>query len=216
MEVPFNPKLAERLSQTQVVAVIVIEKVEDAVPMANALMKGGIDAIELTLRTPVAIEAMKKIVRELPEMSVGIGTVIEIEQVRIVHGEGANFAVAPGMNRKVLEEALGLGLSFAPGVATPSDIETALEYGCRLLKFFPAEPIGGLSYLRSMAAPYVHLGIRYIPLGGIKPANLKEYLEDPLIAAIGGSWIAPKDLINEKNWNMITTNSREEREITLS
>ena len=99
MEVPFNPKLAERLSQTQVVAVIVIEKVEDAVPMANALMKGGIDAIELTLRTPVAIEAMKKIVRELPEMSVGIGTVIEIEQVRIVHGEGANFAVAPGMNR---------------------------------------------------------------------------------------------------------------------
>ncbi len=216
MEVPFNPKLAERLSQTQVVAVIVIEKVEDAVPMANALMKGGIDAIELTLRTPVAIEAMKKIVRELPEMSVGIGTVIEIEQVRIVHGEGANFAVAPGMNRKVLEEALGLGLSFAPGVATPSDIETALEYGCRLLKFFPAEPIGGLSYLRSMAAPYVHLGIRYIPLGGIKPANLKEYLEDPLIAAIGGSWIAPKDLINEKNWNMITTNSREAREITLS
>ena len=216
MEVPFNPKLAERLSQTQVVAVIVIEKVEDAVPMANALMKGGIDAIELTLRTPVAIEAMKKIVRELPEMSVGIGTVSEIAQVRIVHGEGANFAVAPGMNRKVLEEALGLGLSFAPGVATPSDIETALEYGCRLLKFFPAEPIGGLSYLRSMAAPYVHLGIRYIPLGGIKPANLKEYLEDPLIAAIGGSWIAPKDLINEKNWNMITTNSREAREITLS
>ncbi|AWT60282.1 MAG: KHG/KDPG aldolase [Candidatus Moanabacter tarae] len=216
MELPFNLKLAERLSQTQVVAVIVIEKVEDAVPMANALMEGGIDAIELTLRTPVAIEAMKKIVRELPEMSVGIGTVIEIEQARTVHGEGAAFAVAPGMNRKVMEEAIRLGLSFAPGVATPSDIETALEYGCRLLKFFPAEPIGGLSYLRSMAAPYMHLGIKYIPLGGIKPANLKEYLEDPLIAAIGGSWIAPKDLINEKNWNMITVNSREAREITLS
>jgi len=216
VELPFDSKLAERLSQTQVVAVIVIEKVEDAVPMANALMKGGIDAIELTLRTPVAIEAMKKIVQELPEMSVGIGTVIEIEQVRTVHGEGATFAVAPGMNRKVLEEAIRLGLSFAPGVATPSDIETALEYECRLLKFFPAEPIGGLSYLRSMAAPYVHLGIRYIPLGGIKPENLKEYLKDPLIAAIGGSWIAPKDLINEKNWNMITANSREAREITLS
>ena len=216
MAPPFDLQLAESLSQTRVVAVIVIEKAKDAVPMANALIEGGVDAIELTLRTPVAIEAMKEIVKEVPEMSVGIGTVIEVEQVRRVHDEGAAFAVAPGINRKIIEEAIGLGLSFAPGVATPSDIETALEYGCRLLKFFPAEPIGGLPYIRSVAAPYAHLGIRYIPLGGINTTNLKEYLDDPLIAAIGGSWIAPKDLINQRDWNTITANSREAREIARS
>ncbi len=213
MTPPFDPQLAEKLARTRVVAVIVIERIEDAVPMAHALLEGGVDVIELTLRTPVAIEAMKAIVQDVPEMSVGIGTVIEVEQIRMVNEEGAAFAVAPGMNRRVIEEAIRLGLSFAPGVATPSDIETALEYGCRLLKFFPAEPIGGLPYLRSMAAPYAHLGIKYVPLGGIKTANLREYLDDPLIAAIGGSWIAPKDLISKKDWKAITENSRQAREI---
>ena len=165
--------------------------------------------MELTLRTPAAFDALVEIRRNVPEMVAGIGTILTVEQLARAKDCGAAFGVAPGCNPRLLAAAREAGLSFGPGVATPTEIEIAVEHGCRLLKFFPAEAQGGLSYLRAMAAPYVHLGLRYIPLGGLTAGNAAAYLADPLIAAIGGSWIAPRDLIKANDWDAITANARE-------
>jgi 2-dehydro-3-deoxyphosphogluconate aldolase/(4S)-4-hydroxy-2-oxoglutarate aldolase len=181
--------------------------------LARALLDGGIDIMELTLRTAAALEALRVIRRELPEMLAGIGTILKPQQVVDVQDSGAAFGVAPGMNPAVIRQAQRVGLPFAPGVVTPSDTEAALELGCRELKFFPAEPSGGLAYLKSLAAPYAHLGIRFVPLGGLNAQNMAAYLADPLILAIGGSWLAPRELIKQKNWSAITQRAREAREI---
>jgi 2-dehydro-3-deoxyphosphogluconate aldolase/(4S)-4-hydroxy-2-oxoglutarate aldolase len=159
--------------------------------------------MELTLRTEAALDALASIRSAVPEMLAGVGTVLTPDQVRAVRDAGASFGVAPGLNRTVLDAARDADLPFAPGVATPSDIESALEYGCRVLKFFPAEPSGGLPYLKSMAAPYAHLGLRFIPLGGLNEDNLGEWLASPLVAAVGGSWIAPRELICTRDWTEI-------------
>ena len=133
-------------------------------------------------------------------MLAGIGTILTPQQVQEVVAAGASFGVSPGTNRKVIQEAQQAGLPFAPGVATPSDVEVALELGCRELKFFPAEPSGGLPYLKSMAAPYFHLGVKFIPLGGVNANNLDTYLGDPCIVAVGGSWLAPPSRIAAKDY----------------
>lgn len=201
METPiFDPALIRNVAESAVVAVLVVDKKEDAVPLAGALLAGGIKSMELTLRTAAGIDAIREIKSALPEMTVGAGTVLTPDQVRAVQQAGADFAVSPGVNPRVLREALDAGLPFAPGIATPSDIEAALEFGCRLLKFFPAEPSGGLPFLKAIAAPYAHLGVSYIPLGGLSEKNMALYLQDPLIAALGGSWIAPRDLIQAGDW----------------
>jgi 2-dehydro-3-deoxyphosphogluconate aldolase/(4S)-4-hydroxy-2-oxoglutarate aldolase len=199
----------ERLESAFIVAVLVIDRAEDAVPVAEALLAGGITAMELTLRTPAAFDALVEIKRTVPEILAGIGTVLTPEQVQQVIDAGGDFAVAPGMNPRVVEAALAAGLPFAPGICTPSDIERALEYDRRLLKFFPAEPSGGLPFLRAMAAPYAHLGVKYVPLGGLTLANMPDYLREPSIAGIGGSWIAPRDVIRDRNWSRITATARE-------
>ena len=144
-------------------------------------------------------------------MIVGAGTDLWPEQVRQVAEAGAAFAVAPGMNPRVVQAAQAAGLPFMPGVVTPSDIEQALECGCRELKFFPAEPSGGLNYLKNIAAPYAHLNVRYIPLGGLSPANAGSYLEDSQVLAVGGSWIAKREMIQAGNWAAITKNAAEAR-----
>jgi 2-dehydro-3-deoxyphosphogluconate aldolase/(4S)-4-hydroxy-2-oxoglutarate aldolase len=151
-------------------------------------------------------------------MVAGMGTVLTPEQVDQIVAAGAAFGVAPGTNPRVIRAAQASGLPFAPGIATPSDIEAALELGCRLLKLFPAEPSGGLNYLNSIAAPFAHLGVRYIPLGGVQPDNMSTYLSNPHVAAVGGSWLAPRDLIDGQNWTEITRRAREARQIveTLS
>jgi 2-dehydro-3-deoxyphosphogluconate aldolase/(4S)-4-hydroxy-2-oxoglutarate aldolase len=154
------------------------------------------------------LDALTRISAEVPEMTAGVGTVITPEQVCQVAAAGAAFGVAPGLNRRVLDQAMHVRLPFAPGIATPSDIETALEYNCRLLKFFPAESAGGVAYLKSMAAPYAHLNIQYVPLGGINEQNMKTYLSEPAVVALGGTWLAPRNLIHQKNWNQITENAR--------
>lgn len=189
--------------ENPVVAVLVVDDVDDAVPLAELLVESGIRCMELTLRTPCAVDALKRIRQHVPEMTAGIGTVLTREQVREVKAAGAAFAVAPGLNRNVLDEAEKQDLLFAPGITTPSEIEAALEHGCRTMKFFPAEPSGGLSYLKSMAAPYAHLNLQFIPLGGLNENNLCGWLESPLICAVGGSWIAPRNLIQEKKWDEI-------------
>ena len=200
----FDPELGRRISDCGIVAVLILDRVEDAVQVARALIAGGVNAIELTFRTPAALEALKKVRADVPEMIVGAGTILSPEQVRSAKEAGAHFGVAPGMNPRVLAAAREAGLSFAPGIATPSDVEAALEFDCRLLKFFPAEPSGGLSYLNSIAAPYLHFGIEFVPLGGLNPGNMASYLQDRKIAALGGSWLAPRELINAGSWQEIT------------
>jgi len=205
--------LLEKIRRCGVVAVLVIDDPRDAVPLARALLAGGINVMELTLRTPRAVEALQRIRADLPEMIAGVGTVLQPAQVKEVSRAGAAFAVAPGTNPRVIAAAHAIGLPFFPGVATPSDIEAAVESGCRVLKFFPAEPSGGLNYLTNMAAPYAHLGLRYLPLGGLTAASLPDYLADPLILAVGGSWLASRPLIRDGDWTRIRTNAGEARRI---
>ncbi|MCX6960752.1 MAG: bifunctional 4-hydroxy-2-oxoglutarate aldolase/2-dehydro-3-deoxy-phosphogluconate aldolase [Verrucomicrobia bacterium] len=201
--------IQSHLKGTGVFAVLVIDDAADAVPLARALLDGGVDCIELTLRTDAAMESLRRIRAEVPEMLVGAGTVLTPKQVNEVKEAGSAFGVAPGMNPRVVAEARRVGLPFAPGVCTPTDIELAIEQGCQLLKLFPSEPSGGLAYLRSIAAPFLHLGIQIIPLGGVSAANAEAYLREPLVLALGGSWLAPHELIQRKDWNSITANARE-------
>lgn len=197
-----------RLERSAIVAVLIIEKVEDAVPVAEALLAGGVDAMELTLRTPAAIAALKEIRAKVPGMLAGIGTILTTDQVAEVVQCGASFGVAPGMNPRIVEAAMALSLPFAPGICTPSDIERALEFGRKFLKFFPAEPSGGLKYLESIAAPYQHLGVKYVPLGGLNEANCGTWMQSKLVGGIGGSWLASKDKIAAKDWAGITDLAR--------
>lgn len=201
----FPAGITDRFRKTGVIAVLVIDDVASAVPLAKLLVNAGIDIMELTLRTPSAFDALGRIVKEVPEMLAGVGTVLSPAQVRQAQDAGASFIVTPGTNRKVIEEALKVDMPIGPGVATPSDIETALEYGCRIMKFFPAEPQGGLPYLRAMNAPYAHLGIEYIPLGGVSETNCGGYIKERSIIAVGGSWIAPRDSIRACDWAGIRT-----------
>ena len=146
-------------------------------------------------------------------MLVGAGTVLTTEQVDAVAEAGAAFAVAPGLNPKVVERAKKHGLPFAPGVVTPTELERAVELGCRELKFFPAEPSGGVRYLRTMAAPYAHLGLQFLPLGGIDSSNMSAYLYDESVPAVGGSWLAPRKLIRNENWSAVIDHATEARRI---
>ena len=209
----FDQTLADKVSAAGVVAVLVIDDANDAVLLARALLSGGVDVMELTLRTPAALDALRAIRREVPEMTAGIGTILTVDQLHAAREAGAAFGVSPGCNPLLLAAAREAGFPFGPGIATPSDIEVALQHGAKLLKFFPAEQLGGLAYLRAIAAPYAHLGLRYIPLGGLTAANAGTYLDDPLIAAIGGSWIAPRDAIKARDWTTIETNARAARDI---
>ncbi len=203
----FPDTLIQRLEKSAVVAGFSIEKPEQAVPVAKALLAGGIDAIELTFRTPAALEAVKAIAEAVPEILLGVGTILTPEQVDQVKEAGAHFAVAPGMNPRVIRAAADAGLPFAPGISTPSELEAAVELGCRFLKFFPAEAAGGIAYLRSMGAPYKHLGIQYFPLGGLNASNMVDYLKEPNVPTIGGSWIVKKELVDNEDWAGITASA---------
>lgn len=216
MSVAFDPSLAAKIEKCGIIAVLIIDRVDDAVPLARALLAGGVNVMELTLRTPAAIDALKAITAEVPEMVAGVGTVLTPEQAKLAKESGAAFAVAPGFNPRVLAAAREQGISFAPGVLSPTDIELAVEGGCKLLKLFPAEPSGGLKYLKAVAAPYAHLGLKYIPLGGLNSANMGSYIADPLVAALGGSWLAPKDLIKAGKWDEITRLAKESTGIIAS
>ena len=200
----FDPTLAATVEKAGIVAVLVIDDANDAVPLARALLDGGVNVMELTLRTPAALDALREIKANVPEMLAGVGTILTTTQVDAVVAAGAAFGVAPGCNPRILDAARAAGLSFAPGVSTATDIEIAVENGCKVLKLFPSEPLGGLAYLKAVAAPYAHLGLKYIPLGGVNAKNMATYLSEPLIAALGGSWLAPRDLVKAANWDAIT------------
>lgn len=209
MESQFPETLLQRVEATGVVSVLIIDNVEHAVPLARALLAGGVNAMELTLRTAAAVESLRQIRAQVPEMIAGIGTVLTTDQVHEVAQAGAHFAVAPGLNPDVVTCAQSLGLPFAPGVMTPSDIERAVALGCRELKFFPAMPSGGLPMLNSIRAPFAHLGVRFIPLGGVNAGNMSEWLSNPGVFAVGGSWLTPKTAIAAGDWSEITRRATE-------
>lgn len=213
MEAQFPQSMLDRFQRSGVIAVIVIDKAEQIVPLSKALVACGIDVMELTLRTPAAIESLRLLRREVPEMLAGVGTVLNVDQLQSAVDAGAEFAVAPGLNPRVVRRAQELRLPFAPGVVTPSDIESAIELGCTILKFFPAEPSGGIKYLRTMYAPYEHLGLKFIPLGGLNVENMRGYLYDAAVPAVGGSWIAPRNLIQSEDWSTVIDNATEARRV---
>jgi 2-dehydro-3-deoxyphosphogluconate aldolase/(4S)-4-hydroxy-2-oxoglutarate aldolase len=209
----FPAAILHRLEAGGVVAGFSVDQVKHAVPITRALLAGGIDAIELTLRTPAAMDALRAICEGVPEMLVGVGTILTPETVVQVKEAGADFGVAPGMNPRVVRAAQDAGLPFAPGISTPSELEAAIELGCRFVKFFPAEAAGGVPYLRSMAAPYKHLGIQYFPLGGLHAENMVDYLKEDHVPTIGGSWIVKKDLVENEDWAGLTARAAEVRKI---
>lgn len=209
MAIQFDDRVKDVLGDNKVIAVVVLDRAEDAPKLADALLEGGVSAVELTLRTPAALDALAAMKKHAPKIVVGAGTVLFADQVKQVVDNGADFAVAPGLNPRIIEEAHKLGLPFAPGVATASEIEQALSMGLRVLKFFPVEPLGGLSYLKAVAGPYSYLKPVFIPLGGLKAENVAPYLSSPLVAAVGGSWIAKQDMIAEGAFGTITENAAE-------
>jgi 2-dehydro-3-deoxyphosphogluconate aldolase/(4S)-4-hydroxy-2-oxoglutarate aldolase len=198
-----------RLSRCPVIPVIVIEDEGDAEPLAEALLAGGLDRIEVTLRTAAATAALGRILRSFPEMLVGAGTVVTRDQALRCLDLGVSFGVAPGFNPATVRLFEQRDVPFIPGVLSPSEIEAAYGHGCTLLKFFPAEAAGGPKMLRALAAPYESLGVRFCPTGGVSLDNMKEYLSMPQVFAVGGSWLASKRQIAEKQWTVITQQTRE-------
>lgn len=192
-----------RLRQTGVVAVVMVDDPNHSERLVEALLAGGIDLLELTLRTPAAVESMRRIRKAFPEFGLGAGTVLRPEQVGEVLDAGAEFGVAPGLNPRVVAAAQAAGFPFAPGVFSPSEIEQAVELGCRLLKYFPATTDGGARNFRTVIAPYEHLQLEYIPLGGLSQSLAEAFLKIPSVIALGGSWIAPRDLIRRGDWDTI-------------
>lgn len=204
-------KTFEALSRIGVVPVITIDRPQDAVPLARALLNGGIGCAEITFRTASAEEAIQRISGECQEMLVGAGTVLTVQQAEQAIRAGAQYIVAPGFDAAVVDWCQEHGVPVLPGVATPTEINMALARGVKLLKFFPSEEIGGVRMLKALHAPYQE--VQFIPTGGIKAHNLAEYLALPNVVACGGSWMATGSMISEGKFDEITRLSREARAI---
>lgn len=201
--------MIERISAKRIVPVVVLDSAEDAEPLAEALLAGGLDVMEITFRTAAAAESIRRIAARFPEILLGAGTLLEKDQVLRARDSGAVFGLAPGLNPEIVTTAADCGLAFSPGVMTPGEIEQALSLGCKLLKFFPAEAAGGVAMLKALAGPYAHTGVRFIPTGGVSSENLASYLKLPVVAAIGGSWMVDKSLVSQGRWQEITRLTRE-------
>lgn len=199
----------DRIRENRIVPVVVIEDADQAIPLADALLDAGLRVIEITFRTTAAARAISTIASGRPQMLVGAGTLLNEENIRRAVDAGASFGVAPGLNVRTVEAAKRAGFDFAPGVATPSEVERALQLECKLLKLFPAEQAGGVGMLKALEGPYGHTGVQFIPTGGINLTNLKSYLALNVVAAVGGSWFVDKKLIAAKNWSSITQLTRE-------
>jgi len=199
--------ILKKIEELGIVPVVKIDRAEDAVPLARALARGGLPLAEITFRTDAAEESIRRIAREVPEVIVGAGTVLTVEQVDRAMNAGASFIVSPGINPTVVKHCLLKKVPVFPGVATPSDIEVALELGLRVLKFFPAEALGGLDTLKALSGPYGQ--VRFMPLGGVNPENMNKYLGFPKVAAVGGTWLAKDDVIKAGDFDKITALSSE-------
>lgn len=195
----------EQVAACGVVPVVVLEDAEQAVPTAKALLAGGINAMEITFRTAAAKDSIAKVAKEVPEMIVGAGTVINVDQLHDALDAGAKFIVSPGTSEEVIAEAVKLNVPVAPGVVTPSEIMIGLKYGLKVFKFFPAESYGGLKTIKALCGPFPQ--IRFIPTGGINQNNAEEYFKNAKIVAVGGSWMVTKDMVVAGDFAGITEKS---------
>jgi 2-dehydro-3-deoxyphosphogluconate aldolase/(4S)-4-hydroxy-2-oxoglutarate aldolase len=199
---PKQEKLAALFKQATVIPVLTIERLEDAVPLARALVAGGVRVLEVTLRTPVAIAAAKAIIANVPEAVVGIGTILNANDLARAEALGTSFGISPGATPDLLKAAAASALPFAPGMATASELMQALAHGFNLVKLFPAEQSGGIKALRALAGPFPDA--RFCPTGGIGEANAAAWLAEPNVVAVGGSWLCPAADIRSGNWSGIT------------
>ena len=200
--------MLEKLLERPVIPVIVLDDVEDGEPLAEALLEGGLDVIEITFRTEAAAPAIERIRKNFPEMLLGAGTVVTPEQVQRALDIGVDFGLAPGLNPETLNAFQQRDTLFIPGVMTPSEIEQGLALGCKLLKFFPAGSAGGPKMLNALGGPYSSLGVKFCPTGGVNLENMNDYLDLPIVSNIGGTWLATKQQISEKQWKLITLQVR--------
>lgn len=191
------------LSEIKIVPVLVLNNVDEGLKMCEILAECGLPAAEITFRTTAAEAVIKAASARFPQLYLGAGTVLNIKDLHRAFDAGAKFAVAPGFNPNVVKEAIANDFVFAPGVCTPSEAEQAMELGCRFLKFFPAEAAGGVKMISSLIAPYKHLGIRFMPTGGVTTANVADYLAVKEIVAVGGTWLGKADQIAAGNWDAI-------------
>ena len=195
----------EQVAACGVVPVVVLEDAAQAVPTAKALLKGGINAMEITFRTSAAKASIEKVSKEVPEMIVGAGTVVNVQQLHDAVEAGAKFIVSPGSDAEIIAEAIKLGVPITPGVVTPSEIMVGLKLGLKVFKFFPAENYGGLKTIKALSGPFPQ--IKILPTGGINQANAAEYFKNPKILAVGGSWMCTKDMIASGDFDGIAEKS---------
>jgi 2-dehydro-3-deoxyphosphogluconate aldolase/(4S)-4-hydroxy-2-oxoglutarate aldolase len=195
--------LLDRVRQCGIVPVVSLQKAEHALPLAEALIAGGLPCAEITFRTAAAAESIRQISREFPSMLVGAGTVLSVEQAKTALDAGAQFLVSPGTNPAVVDYCRQQNVTVFPGVCTPTEIEAALAKGVDVLKFFPAEPMGGVKFLKAVCAPYKN--VRFIPTGGIDGTNIRQYLALPAVVACGGSWMVKPELLEAGNFTAVQT-----------
>ena len=192
----------ERLANSIVVPVVVLEKVEDAIPTAKAMAAGGVDTMEITVRTACAPDAIRAVAENCPDVLVGAGTIVTLEQCKLAIEMGAKFIVSPGFSDEVVGWCVENNIPVAPGCVTPTEIMAAMKHGLKMVKFFPANVYGGLNAMKNLSAPFV--GLKFLPTGGVSNANIKEFIDTPFIHAVGGSWVCPKADIAAGNWEKIT------------
>ncbi len=195
-------KIIEILQISPIVPVVVIEDLSDAVPLAQSLIEGGIPIIEVTLRSSCALEAIELIAKNVPKMRVGAGTILNLTQLEQAQNRGAEFLISPGLTIKLLEHAKKKDMPLIPGVSSSSEVMQALEWGYNTLKFFPAEYCGGVKLLNAFNGPFK--GVKFCPTGGISADNMHSYLNLENVLCVGGSWLTPKNLIQNKEWDKIT------------
>lgn len=200
-------EILKKIEEVRIVPVVVLEDAKDAAPLANALCEGGLACAEVTFRTEEAADVIKEMKKARPDMLVGAGTVLTKEQVDQAVEAGAQFIVSPGLNPEIVEYCVEKNLTIIPGCANPSDVEQALKYHLEVVKFFPAEALGGLKLIKAMSAPYKN--VRFMPTGGINPNNVKEYLDFKAIIACGGTWMVPKDAVENKEFDKIEKLTKE-------
>lgn len=206
-------EVLERLHNAAVVPVVVLDNADDAVPAAKALLAGGVDVMEITFRTAAAADSIAAVAKECPDMLVGAGTVITLEQCRKAVSLGAKFIVSPGCSEEVVSWCVESGIPVIPGCVTPSEIMTAMAHGLKVVKFFPANVYGGLDAMRTLSGPFG--GVKFIPTGGVNGKNLSEYIAAPFIHAVGGSWLCSKSDIALHNFDKITSLCKEARKSAL-
>lgn len=196
--------MAKDYLEKKLLPAVTLTDADTALSVAEALLEGGLNVMEITFRTSATAAAVSAVAKEFPEMNIGAGTILSAGHISAAKDAGAQFGLAPGLNENVVREAKKQEFPFIPGVMTPSEIEKAIELDYKLLKLFPASDVGGVDFIRSIEGPYKHTGVKFLPMGGINPSNLKQYLKCGSVTAAGGSWMTPREAILKGEFNKIT------------